>query len=70
MARVAKGGKPLSHFARSFNASPASRVLRGIIALFIGAFALASIDTPVIAVLSGVAALYVVFLAITGWCPG
>lgn len=45
-------------------------MIRFFIALFIGAFALASLDTPLIAIFGGVAALYVLFLAITGWCPG
>lgn len=60
----------MSRFAQACNASPANRVLRGFIALFIAAFALASLDTPLVAAFGAVAALYVGFLAVTGWCPG
>lgn len=60
----------MSNFSKACTASPLNRVLRLFIALFVGAFALASLDTPLVAVIGGVASLYVLFLAITGWCPG
>lgn len=61
---------PVSNFKSACTASWAGRGLRLLIALFIAAFALASIETPLVAILGGIASLYVLFLAITGWCPG
>lgn len=57
-------------FRSSCTASRGSRLLRGVIAVFVAAFALASLQTPIVAVFAGVTALYVAFLAVTGWCPG
>lgn len=57
-------------FRSACTAGPGSRILRGAVAMFIGAFAAASLDTPIVAVFAALAALFVLFMAITGWCPG
>ncbi len=60
----------MSRFKNACTASRGERVLRVVIALFVGAFALASVDTPLVAIIGAMTALYLLFLAVTGWCPG
>ena len=49
--------------------SPADRIVRGIAALFVGAFALSMTGQPWCAIPAGVCSILLAVGAITGWCP-
>ncbi|MGR0220683.1 YgaP family membrane protein [Agromyces sp. ZXT2-6] len=55
--------------ARSCAVGRGERGIRAVIAVFLGAFALNNLDTPVFAILAGGSAAIVAIGAITGWCP-
>ncbi len=49
--------------------SPADRIVRGVAALLVGAFALSVAGQPWCAVPAGIWSLLLAVGAITGWCP-
>lgn len=60
---------PERRTVRACATSPADRVVRGIAALFVGAFALSMIGQPWCAIPAGICSILLAVGAITGWCP-
>ncbi|GAA2044035.1 hypothetical protein GCM10009819_33590 [Agromyces tropicus] len=44
-------------------------MLRGVVAVFLGAVAMSTLDNPWCAIPAGVCATFLAIGAITGWCP-
>lgn len=66
-ARASTAGR----FRRACTAGRGERVARGVIALVLAAVAAESLShSPLVAIAAGVAALAVLFLALTGYCFG
>ncbi|WP_430645295.1 YgaP family membrane protein [Agromyces sp. GXS1127] len=55
--------------SRSCAVSRGERVLRGVIAVFLAAFALSNLDNLWCAIPAGVCATFLAIGAVTGWCP-
>lgn len=49
--------------------TPGERIFRAFAAVFVGAFALSSLDNLWCAIPAGVCSGFLAFGAITGWCP-
>ncbi|WP_438854182.1 YgaP family membrane protein [Agromyces sp. M3QZ16-3] len=64
MSRLAR-----SLAARSCAVGRGERALRGVIAVFLGAFALSNLDNPWCAIPAGICSTFLAIGAITGWCP-
>lgn len=54
---------------RSCATSPVDRVVRGLAAVFVGAFSLSLVEQPWCAIPAGICATLLAVGAITGWCP-
>ena len=54
---------------RSCTTSPVDRVVRGIVAVFVGAFGLSMTGQPWCAIPAGICSILLAIGAITGWCP-
>ena len=55
--------------ARSCATGRGERGIRAVVAVFLGAFALSTLDTPWCAIPAGICAVLAAIGALTGWCP-